>query len=199
MPSYWSPKDERQYKHIVKSCHARDKRRSVSTCKRIAAATVNKHRGLGMVGGKAHGMRPSAFNAKQLKRGTDVEMEHTNKRAIAKQIAMDHLLEDPKYYVKLSKVHLDGLTLGAPKFHVEFRSSRTDRWHSMCETYQDKRDAKQWARESKAHAVEVGNPPGRYRVVEGPSWECLGRRASVPVVAALLGALGITYYLSQKA
>jgi hypothetical protein len=139
MPSYWSPKDERQYKHIVKSCHARDKRRSVSTCKRIAAATVNKHR------------------------------------------------------------DLDGLSLGAPKFHVEFRSSRTDRWHSMCETYADKRDAKQWARESKAHAVEVGNPPGRYRVVEGPSWECLGRRASVPVVAALLGALGITYYLSQKA
>lgn len=108
MPSYWSPTDERQYKHIVKSCRSRDKRRSVSTCKRIAAATVNKHRGLGLVGGKAHGIKPSAFNAAQLKRGTDVEMEHTNKRSIAKQIAMDHLVEDPQYYVKLSKFHLDG-------------------------------------------------------------------------------------------
>lgn len=45
MPAYWTPKQERQYKHIVKSCRARDKRKSIKTCKRIAAATVNKSRG----------------------------------------------------------------------------------------------------------------------------------------------------------
>jgi hypothetical protein len=43
MPA-WSVKDERQYKHILKSCRTGRKRRALSTCKRIAAATVNKQR-----------------------------------------------------------------------------------------------------------------------------------------------------------
>jgi hypothetical protein len=38
----WSSKDERQYKHIKKSCMARG--RGKKTCERIAAATVNKTR-----------------------------------------------------------------------------------------------------------------------------------------------------------
>lgn len=42
MPAAWSKKDERQYRHIVDSCLGR--RRSEKTCKRIAAATVNKQR-----------------------------------------------------------------------------------------------------------------------------------------------------------
>lgn len=41
MPAAWSPKDERQYKHIVASCR---RKRGAATCKRIAAATVNKQR-----------------------------------------------------------------------------------------------------------------------------------------------------------
>ena len=39
MPVAWSPKDERQYKAIVRNCS-----RSRKICKRIAAATVNKRR-----------------------------------------------------------------------------------------------------------------------------------------------------------
>lgn len=42
MPKAWSKKDERQYKHIVKSC-SKGKKPSKS-CKRIAAATVNTQR-----------------------------------------------------------------------------------------------------------------------------------------------------------
>ncbi len=42
MPRSWSAKDERQYKHIVRSC--RKRRKALSTCKSIAAATVNKAR-----------------------------------------------------------------------------------------------------------------------------------------------------------
>lgn len=38
----WSKKDERQYAHILTSCRARG--RGLQTCKRIAAATVNKRR-----------------------------------------------------------------------------------------------------------------------------------------------------------
>ena len=40
----------------------------------------------------------------QLDKGIRVEMEHTKSRIKAKEIAMDHLSEDPKYYDKLSKI-----------------------------------------------------------------------------------------------
>ena len=40
----------------------------------------------------------------QLRKGTKVEKEHTNDVVKAREIAMDHLFEDPKYYDKLSKI-----------------------------------------------------------------------------------------------
>jgi hypothetical protein len=44
----------------------------------------------------------------QLTKGIKVEMEHTKDRDVAKEIAMDHLFEDPNYYNKLSKIHREG-------------------------------------------------------------------------------------------
>lgn len=41
---------------------------------------------------------------KQLNKGIKVEMEHTDDIALATEIAMDHLYEDPKYYDKLKKI-----------------------------------------------------------------------------------------------
>jgi hypothetical protein len=43
---------------------------------------------------------------KELKKGTNVEMEHTSSREQAEKIAMDHLVEDPKYYTKIKKMGL---------------------------------------------------------------------------------------------
>lgn len=43
----------------------------------------------------------------QLKRGIEVEMEHTDDQAVAEKIAMDHLKEDPEYYSKLDSVGLE--------------------------------------------------------------------------------------------
>ena len=40
----------------------------------------------------------------QLNKGLKVEMEHTKDKQRAKEIAMDHLFEDPKYYDKLKKI-----------------------------------------------------------------------------------------------
>jgi hypothetical protein len=37
-------------------------------------------------------------------KGVKVEMEHTKDKNLAKEIAMDHLAEDPKYYTKLKKI-----------------------------------------------------------------------------------------------
>lgn len=41
---------------------------------------------------------------KELEKGLKVEMEHTDKKNKATEIAMDHLFEDPKYYTKLKKM-----------------------------------------------------------------------------------------------
>lgn len=58
-------------------------------------------------GGLASGRDPRAFDAAQLRKGIAVELEHVVRRgkratkrdrAIAKEIAMDHLVEHPRYY-----------------------------------------------------------------------------------------------------
>lgn len=43
----------------------------------------------------------------QLDQGIKVEKEHTGDRATAKEIALDHLSEDPDYYTKLATVDLE--------------------------------------------------------------------------------------------
>jgi hypothetical protein len=44
------------------------------------------------------------FDPEQLRRGTNIEMEHTNDPDKAKEIAKDHLTEDPTYYLKLMQI-----------------------------------------------------------------------------------------------
>jgi hypothetical protein len=39
-----------------------------------------------------------------MKDATKHEKEHTSKTGVAKEIALDHLKDDPKYYKKLAKV-----------------------------------------------------------------------------------------------
>ena len=55
-------------------------------------------------GGLADKNVPSDFNAKSLRQGQKVESEHTRSRHLAKEIAMDHLKEDPRYYEKLARM-----------------------------------------------------------------------------------------------
>jgi len=47
---------------------------------------------------------------KQLEMGMKVEMEHTDDKEKAKEIAMDHLWEDPSYYTKLKKIEAKEMT-----------------------------------------------------------------------------------------
>lgn len=53
-------------------------------------------------GGKASGMSPSDFSKRELAMGIKHELEHTGDRELAREIAMDHLAEDPEYYSKLA-------------------------------------------------------------------------------------------------
>ena len=46
---------------------------------------------------------PEDFDAKNLAQGTEMEMEHTSDQNIAQSIAMDHLAEDPEYYIKAAR------------------------------------------------------------------------------------------------
>ena len=52
---------------------------------------------------------------KDLKKGMKVEMEHTTDVNVAKEIAFDHLYEDPKYYDKLSKMENESVITEASK------------------------------------------------------------------------------------
>jgi DNA topoisomerase I len=55
-------------------------------------------------GGLADNKKPEDFDQTQLAKGVKVELEHTSDRSLAQEIAMDHLTEDPSYYVKLERM-----------------------------------------------------------------------------------------------
>lgn len=55
-------------------------------------------------GGKGDYLPDSDFDPEQLEIGIQHEMEHTKDRKLAKEIAKDHLSEDPNYYKKLKKI-----------------------------------------------------------------------------------------------
>ena len=71
-------------------------------CPKCASTGIVKRELL--TGGLADYVPDSAFEKKDLEKGIKVEMEHTSDRALAKEIAKDHLLEDPDYYEKLEKM-----------------------------------------------------------------------------------------------
>ena len=48
----------------------------------------------------------SQVDPTELNKGIQVEMEHTDSKAKAKVIALQHLAEDPRYYTKLAKAKL---------------------------------------------------------------------------------------------
>ena len=58
-------------------------------------------------GGLADDLPDSDFDLDQLKKGMEVEKEHTNNPEVAEEIAKDHLKEDPKYYDKLAKMEAE--------------------------------------------------------------------------------------------
>jgi hypothetical protein len=58
-------------------------------------------------GGLADDKVPSEFNSEALAIGTQIELEHTKDPSVAREIAMDHLAEDPDYYVNFNKGMLE--------------------------------------------------------------------------------------------
>ncbi len=58
-------------------------------------------------GGKGDKLNPKDVDSNQLQMGIKIEMEHTKSAKLAKEIALDHLAEDPQYYSKLKKAKLE--------------------------------------------------------------------------------------------
>ncbi len=56
-------------------------------------------------GGKGDDLDDEDVDQDELMKGLEVEMEHTTNKKIAREIALDHLAEDPKYYTKLERIH----------------------------------------------------------------------------------------------
>lgn len=54
--------------------------------------------------GLSKGKKVNEFDVDQIKKGIKIEMEHTRNKKIAQKIAMDHLVENPKYYTYLEKM-----------------------------------------------------------------------------------------------
>ena len=58
-------------------------------------------------GGKAEGKKPSDFDQAQLAKGVKVELEHTDDKDLAREIAMDHLTEFSDYYDRLETMEAE--------------------------------------------------------------------------------------------
>lgn len=56
-------------------------------------------------GGKGDETDEEDVDPDELEMGIEVEKEHTRNKKIAKEIALDHLTEDPEYYTKLKAIH----------------------------------------------------------------------------------------------
>jgi hypothetical protein len=58
-----------------------------------------------LIGGKGDELDEEDVDEDELLMGIEVEREHTKNKKIAKEIALDHLAEDSRYYTKLKKIH----------------------------------------------------------------------------------------------
>lgn len=90
-------------------------------------------------GGLAQGKPDSDFDPEALAEGVEEEMEHTTSKEVAKEIAKDHLVEDPQYYKKLKKIEkAEGEFRGGDP--EEIRLKREEKREEMMETGQMEED-----------------------------------------------------------
>jgi len=78
--------------------------------------------------------------------GIKVELEHTDDKEVAKEIAADHIFEDPKYYEKLSSMEEDEDSKIRPYLDVDAKKEK--RGKKNLENLKDYRD---WLSEGKRY------------------------------------------------
>jgi len=108
---------------------------------------------------------------KELGLGIEVEMEHTDDESYAHEIAMDHLIEDPKYYTKLDTIEEAEGKKDACYHKVR---SRYDTWPSAYASGAlvkcRKVGAKNWGNSKKNEGLELDEKKKR-KLTHKPSSE----------------------------
>lgn len=133
---------------------------------------------------KKHGISIENIN-KQLMMGIKVEMEHTDDKNKAKEIAMDHLWEDSKYYTKLKKIEAHEMTgassagaFSGPAFSGVIKKKNINKIHNMKESTKDLGEVTD-ASSSGAYDVPFGGGGTRGRKnplkIDGPDSIYKGR------------------------
>lgn len=79
-------------------------------------------------GGEADNAPDSNFDKSDLAEGRRHEREHTNNDQIAKEIAEDHLSEDPKYYEKVKQIEKDAVATIAQRLRLAKQHSDNKRY-----------------------------------------------------------------------
>src|SRR5690606_6932951 len=98
--------------------------------------TLSKTAGVDLLpGGLADAGAPKDLDEEQLRMGIEVELEHTNNKDIAREIALDHLTEDPKYYSHLlemeNKAGVEELALNTPTTNSHLGVPSSERFASI--------------------------------------------------------------------
>jgi hypothetical protein len=93
---------------------------------------------------------------KHLNDGIKVEMEHTNLKTKAKEIAMDHIFEDPNYYTKLKKMETkESKDLKLSKNDNEMVRGIVDIINQVKDVENKKQIAKNMVKQFKKENIEV--------------------------------------------
>tara|TARA_R110000824_G_scaffold54028_2_gene149074 strand:- start:33166 stop:40146 length:6981 start_codon:yes stop_codon:yes gene_type:complete len=143
-------------------------------------------------GGKADKRKPSDFDPDELAEGIEHEMEHTDDRSLAREIAMDHLAEHAHYYTRLQKLEKGrkdqkrdkaGRWEKAPQLGEDDNKTLDDIWDKI--GGEDKPEAKPMAKGTRLVALRKavdhplgtgwgvipGGNKGGYRRRKGQGWE----------------------------
>lgn len=152
-------------------------------------ALIKRYDGQVIPGGKAAKHKPGDFDVKQLRLGVAVELEHTPDLLKALEIAMDHLVEDPKYYSHLLKMEEKYAKAITPRHEVAL--GRMEATAGKLEALRAKR-AQRPPPGHSAHAAQIGEVhdwgKGRFRKVAPGKWEPVGGGAQPGAQQAPAGA-----------
>jgi hypothetical protein len=109
-------------------------------------------------GGEADNVPDRDFSAVALAEGAEHEYEHTDDDQIAKEIAKDHLSEDPAYYKKQEKIEKAGMS-------KMVRDLRQAKEHSDAKRYDQKRELLRRLMQKAPQDWEIDDDKPKYKGV----------------------------------
>lgn len=107
-------------------------------------------------GGKGEKLNPADVDPRELEMGMKHELEHTSDPNIAKEIALDHLAEDPHYYSRLKKAGIDEYKLFSPAWWGDLLVEKAC-WNRSREYHLDHKISKDYGYKNNIHPSVIGH------------------------------------------